>query len=562
MAKKLNKRSSVKWQIVALTVGVMAAMISILGGLMIYQSRTTANNLILETAHVTASYAANVIDTDALTEVKPGSENTDEYKKVQHSLQQVLNETNALYAFTMYTDGKKIYNGVVAGYNEKVGTEVNVNYSYLETVFKGNKLYDNTVYKTPQGRIINSYIPITDNNGKVVGVLGCAFDADCIKDVQNRNTAIVVVTVLTAIAILMVIIIRKVNSLLKPIDGAMLVLNKLDTGDLSENDDLQYDNNELGDIIEKTINVRNNLVDIIKDIHQQLALMANGDFKTLASNGNSFVGDYSHIYNSLLRIRDSLSETLNQVQVEANQVSIGANEISNGAQIVSSGAIMQATQIDMLSNDINNMVEEIQRTADNVHQIQDYMIRSSSAVNSSDESMHTLVAAMADLSEKSNQIIGMTKVINDIAFQTNILALNAAVEAARAGEAGKGFAVVADEVRNLAAKSAESAKDAEDVVKQTIDVIGNSTDIVQVTAKHLADVVAVNNEMSIKANEIEALCSSQVDKIENIGTSINQVSTVIQSNSATAEESAAASEELSAQAETLNQLVSQFKLNM
>ena len=342
----------------------------------------------------------------------------------------------------------------------------------------------------------------------------------------------------------------------------MLVLNKLDTGDLSENDDLQYDNNELGDIIEKTINVRNNLVDIIKDIHQQLALMANGDFKTLASNGNSFVGDYSHIYNSLLRIRDSLSETLNQVQVEANQVSIGANEISNGAQIVSSGAIMQATQIDMLSNDINNMVEEIQRTADNVHQIQDYMIRSSSAVNSSDESMHTLVAAMADLSEKSNQIIGMTKVINDIAFQTNILALNAAVEAARAGEAGKGFAVVADEVRNLAAKSAESAKDAEDVVKQTIDVIGNSTDIVQVTAKHLADVVAVNNEMSVKANEIEALCSSQVDKIENIGTSINQVSTVIQSNSATAEESAAASEELSAQAETLNQLVSQFKLNM
>ena len=167
-----------------------------------------------------------------------------------------------------------------------------------------------------------------------------------------------------------------------------------------------------------------------------------------------------------------------------------------------------------------------------------------------------------DLSEKSNQIIGMTKVINDIAFQTNILALNAAVEAARAGEAGKGFAVVADEVRNLAAKSAESAKDAEDVVKQTIDVIGNSTDIVQVTAKHLADVVAVNNEMSVKANEIEALCSSQVDKIENIGTSINRVSTVIQSNSATAEESAAASEELSAQAETLNQLVSQFKLNM
>ena len=165
----------------------------------------------------------------------------------------------------------------------------------------------------------------------------------------------------------------------------------------------------MGDIIEKTINVRNNLVDIIKDIHQQLALMASGDFKTLASNGNSFVGDYSHIYNSLLRIRDSLSETLNQVQVEANQVSIGANEISNGAQIVSSGAIMQATQIDMLSNDINNMVEEIQRTADNVHQIQDYMIRSSSAVNSSDESMHTLVAAMADLSEKSNQIIGMTK---------------------------------------------------------------------------------------------------------------------------------------------------------
>jgi methyl-accepting chemotaxis protein len=167
------------------------------------------------------------------------------------------------------------------------------------------------------------------------------------------------------------------------------------------------------------------------------------------------------------------------------------------------------------------------------------------------QALAKMVVAMGDINSSSDKIGKIIKVIDEIAFQTNILALNAAVEAARAGEAGMGFAVVADEVRNLAQRSAQAAKDTAALI---VESIANSND-----GKARVDQVAIavraiteeSDKVKMLVDEVNIGSQEQTRGFEQVSKAIVQMERVTQSTAASAEESASASQELTAQSASL-----------
>jgi len=240
---------------------------------------------------------------------------------------------------------------------------------------------------------------------------------------------------------------------------------------------------------------------------------------------------------------------------------MGADQVSVSAQSLSQGATQQASAIEELASTIEHIAGQVKKNAESTSKVKNLITDTSSEVSNGNKQMAEMLKAMNDINNSSSEISKIIKVIDDIAFQTNILALNAAVEAARAGAAGKGFAVVADEVRNLAGKSAQAAKNTTELIEDSIIKVQEGTVIANSTANSLNEIVKSVDEISNLIVSIDKASEQQSSSIQEVTLGIEQISTVVQTNSATAEESAAASEELSGQATMLGELIAKIKLN-
>jgi len=255
-----------------------------------------------------------------------------------------------------------------------------------------------------------------------------------------------------------------------------------------------------------------------------------------------------------------LNETFYNLDASAEQVASGSKQVSEASMLLSQGTTEQASSIQELTASMEEISAQTRLNSDNANEANKLSVGSKANAERGNSQMQEMLKAMNDINESSANISRIIKVIDDIAFQTNILALNAAVEAARAGQHGKGFAVVAEEVRNLAARSASAAKETTAMIEGSIEKVSGGTKIANKTAEELDIVVQDISKISALISDIAVASNEQSSALNQINQALMQVSAVVQTNSSTAEESAAASEELFSQAEVLKQEVAEVKL--
>ena len=352
--------------------------------------------------------------------------------------------------------------------------------------------------------------------------------------------------------------IKIARSIGKPINELVYVAGEFANRGKLDTEITYHSKNELGQLSDSFRSVFSALQAVVTEVSTNLTRMAGGDLTV--DKLRDYKGDFEPIPKAMNSIVVSLNDTFAAVKVSSEQVNSGSTQISNGAQELAQGAAEQASSIEELSATITDVADKVKENTEHVVNVSKYVDDATGNIEDSNAQMQRMLSAMDEISLSSDEISKINKVIDDIAFQTNILALNAAVEAARAGAAGKGFAVVADEVRNLASKSAEAAKQTTQLIENSIQKVKDGTLIADSTAKALESVSMQMAKVDETVGKIKQASVAQSAAIAQITQGIEQVSAVVQTNSATAEESAAASEELSAQAEMLNKEVEKVRL--
>ena len=343
----------------------------------------------------------------------------------------------------------------------------------------------------------------------------------------------------------------------KPMEEVANVMDAIANGNLDVTVDGYYQGSF--DVLKQAVNeMGSNFKTIVTEISTVTGEISNGNLNL--ENVRSFGGDFNAISDALNTIIATLNSLLGDINHASEQVNAGANQVSDSSQALAQGSTEQASSIQELTASIAEIADQTKNNAVDANKARELTTDVMGNAEKGNVQMTEMQQSMVEINKSSEDISKIIKVIDDIAFQTNILALNAAVEAARAGQHGKGFAVVAEEVRTLAARSADAAKETTGLIEGSISKVAEGTKIADETAVALDEIVGGIAKVNDLIGNIATASNEQATGIAQINMGVEQVAQVVQQNSATAEESAAASEELSGQSILLKQMIDQFQL--
>jgi len=250
-----------------------------------------------------------------------------------------------------------------------------------------------------------------------------------------------------------------------------------------------------------------------------------------------------------------IKKAIDNLNAGTNEVSSASSQVAAASQQLAEGTSEQASAVQETSSTLEETSSMVHQNRENTQQAAVLAKQAKQSAEQSNVEMVKMSDSMSELKNSSNEIAKIIKVIDEIAFQTNILSLNAAVEAARAGDAGKGFAVVAEEVRNLAQRSAQAAKDTAVIIESNIDLSDNSVNIANIVRESVESIGEQASKVSGLLDEISVATNEQAQGIEQINKAVSQMEIVLSTNAHTAEEAASAARVLSDQAINVREIV-------
>lgn len=383
---------------------------------------------------------------------------------------------------------------------------------------------------------------------------------EVLADVQGLDRLLLLAAVIAGVvmALLVFVMVRRIVG--RPVRELQVVAAQIAKGDLDQQI-IHESNDEIGALASNFREVTRMVREYkayIDEIAATLDQIAAGDLDF--SLKQDYTGEFAKIKDGLDKLSASLNHTIGQIQHASNDVAVGSQQVASGATSLRNGSSKQAQEVEALAGHISELTESVGRIATGSQKAREISHDVRTGLVDSSAKMDHMSNIIQEIATRSNQINGIVKTIEDIAFQTNILALNAAVEAARAGETGKGFAVVAEEVRTLAGRTSEAAQRTTALLSETVASMDEGVKAARVTGSALLDVVKESDQMSELINSIAEYTEKQAANAQGISSGVDQIAQLGADNVSVAETSAEASDELSGQADMLSKLVGRFKL--
>lgn len=539
------------------------------GVILSYSVFNSSMNLVINSignqAKNAAQQAVKQIDVEEfqriIVEVRKNSNDEVNQKRVMemteyinlHQKLNTLKETSGLKAlYTMVElQGNKHMYIVDAGDDDnkdfaKPGEIEDEDYPMLSVTFQTKKSETGELtYNEKDGASITAYVPIFDNNGKMVAVVGADFDATEIYNLMKKNQLHITITVLSTLLIGLLISVMFARFLIKPLRSLVLVVEQVSQGDLT--------------------------IHLASDSKDEVGQLS-AAFNTMTVNLRNLIKQVANASNQLATSSKELSAHSEQCAHAANQISSSAMEVASGAE-QQHNAVLDTMKV---VNQMSGTIEQVAANTDSVTANSDSTVvdaqEGGQAIDNAITQMGNIektvthsAQVVARLGKRSKEIGQIVEAISGIASQTNLLALNAAIEAARAGEQGRGFSVVAEEVRKLAEQSQEAAQQIAVLIRgvqsETTDAVVSmeegtrevklGIDVVNTAGKKFGEIATRINQVSSQIQTISASIHQMASGNQQIYSSVHEVDKIskvaaeqAQNVSATTEEQSAAMEEI------------------
>ena len=371
----------------------------------------------------------------------------------------------------------------------------------------------------------------------------------------SRGSSLIITTIAITLAS------KVIKGLTEPVAQIEAAVKQLRVGDLSQGHAITYESEDELGVLAKTMRESLDILDsYVKDICYNFEKVAAGDLSQDFNKIIDYLGDFSGIKVSFVKILKEFNDTLRKIKDTSVQVDNGSDEVAGAANDLASGTSEQASAVEELTATIETVGSMADQAAKEAEQSYNAMLEAVKEAQSERVQMQELQNEMLRIKEISREIEEIVTSIEEIASQTSLLSLNASIEAARAGDAGRGFAVVADQIGKLATDSARAVVNTKELINKTVDEIDKGNSVTKETAAGFERIINELERFAETAKTTSTVSQTQSAALQQVAEGVEQISLVTQQNAASSEECSAISEELATRATELDELVSRFEL--